>query len=300
MPRSRSQSPDRRRDDGRRRRDDRSRRDDRPPREERRGGRWGRDGGDDGDDDERPRRRRWEDEGGDSDRARGRRGEYRQTKPTDRGSRDGSHDPNGERPDERIARRDGEVRARGSAPPTTAAEPPKDKEQANFNTTGLLAAASNTMNGVVLKYSEPSEARKPPGNQRWCLIVFKDADIIDTVELNANSCWLVGRDRAVADLPVDHPSCSKQHAVIQFRFLTKTGDFGDKESAVRPFVVDLESANGTMVNKQRVPESRYVELKDKDMITFGMSSRFAFLSWGIVSENEGGLADVCMRLGSTF
>jgi smad nuclear-interacting protein 1 len=29
--------------------------------------------------------------------------------------------------------------------------------------------------------------------------------------------YLVGRDEKVCDLPVAHPSCSKQHAVIQFR-----------------------------------------------------------------------------------
>lgn len=31
------------------------------------------------------------------------------------------------------------------------------------------------------------------------------------------SCYIFGRDRAVADIPTDHPSCSKQHAVLQFR-----------------------------------------------------------------------------------
>ena len=177
--------------------------------------------------------------------------------------------PSSASPDERLARR--------AAPSTSESgvlEPPKDREEANFNTTGLLAAASNTTNGVVLKYSEPSEARKPPGSQRWRLFVFKDKDIIDTISLNSSSCWLIGRDRAVVDLPVDHPSCSKQHAVIQFRFVTKTGEFGDKESGVRPYLLDLESANGTGVAGKRIPESRYVELKDGDLITFGLSTRF--------------------------
>ncbi|CAZ83655.1 unnamed protein product [Tuber melanosporum] len=170
--------------------------------------------------------------------------------------------------DERLARR-----AAASTAESGALEPPKDKEEANFNTTGLLAAASNTTNGVVLKYSEPSEARKPPSSQRWRLFVFKDKDIVDTISLNSSSCWLIGRDRAVVDLSVDHPSCSKQHAVIQFRFVTKTGEFGDKESGVRPYLLDLESANGTGVAGKRIPGSRYVELKDGDLITFGLSTR---------------------------
>lgn len=32
------------------------------------------------------------------------------------------------------------------------------------------------------------------------------------------SSYLFGRERRVADVPTDHPSCSKQHAVLQFRW----------------------------------------------------------------------------------
>lgn len=31
------------------------------------------------------------------------------------------------------------------------------------------------------------------------------------------SSYLFGRERRVVDVPTDHPSCSKQHAVLQFR-----------------------------------------------------------------------------------
>ena len=44
-------------------------------------------------------------------------------------------------------------------------------------------------------------------------------------------------------------------------------------SAVRPYLIDLESANGTMLNQERVPEKRYVELKTADVVTFGQSER---------------------------
>lgn len=199
------------------------------------------------------------------------------------------------KPDERVARRGGPPRrgepsssSASAFTPATGAnadvgagagagadgEPPVEKEAPNFAPTGLLAAATNTVNGVILKYSEPAEARKPPGSQRWRLFVFKDKEIVDTVDLNSNSCWLVGRDRAVADLPVDHPSCSKQHAVLQFRYVTKVGEFGDKEGGVKPYIIDLESANGTMVGKTKVPARRYLELKEGDLIMFGLSTRF--------------------------
>lgn len=32
------------------------------------------------------------------------------------------------------------------------------------------------------------------------------------------SSYLFGRDRKVADIPTDHPSCSKQHCVLQYRW----------------------------------------------------------------------------------
>lgn len=35
--------------------------------------------------------------------------------------------------------------------------------------------------------------------------------------IHRQSCYLFGRERRVADVPTDHPSCSKQHAVVQFR-----------------------------------------------------------------------------------
>ena len=41
----------------------------------------------------------------------------------------------------------------------------------------------------------------------------------------------------------------------------------------RPFIIDLESTNGTHVNDQEVPKSRYYELRSSDVIKFGTSSR---------------------------
>ncbi|KAL7269855.1 hypothetical protein RUND412_007461 [Rhizina undulata] len=251
----------------------------------------------DDDDDRRSRRkeeeeegrRRWRDRERERNREKGRsrsasppRGEsgFREGKDRDRyRDRDRDRDRNRDR-DPRDRKSSRPISTTTPKPPfltganasTSTPDPPIEKESANFNQTGLLAAASNTVNGVALKYSEPVEARKPPGNEQWKLFVFKDKEIIDTIDLNRESCWLIGRDRAVVDLPVDHPSCSKQHAVLQFRFVNKVGEFGDRESGVRPYLIDLESANGTLVNKEEVPKSRFVELKQGDLIMFGLST----------------------------
>lgn len=161
---------------------------------------------------------------------------------------------------------------------TNGEEPEKPKEKPNYGTTGVLAAASNSVaqvdgSSITLKYHEPAEARKPSPRDQWRLFVFKGGDIVDTIDLGARSCWLVGREMSVVDLPAEHPSISKQHAVIQFRYTEKRNEFGDKIGKVKPYLIDLESANGTVLNDEKVPDSRYLELRDKDMMQFGHSTR---------------------------
>ena len=77
----------------------------------------------------------------------------------------------------------------------------------------------------------------------------------------------------MVDHATEHPSCSKQHAVVQFRYVEKKDEWGQKKGGVKPYVIDLESANGTKVNGEGVPEGRYVEVRSGDVITFGESTR---------------------------
>lgn len=157
-----------------------------------------------------------------------------------------------------------------------------EKQKPNYNTTGLLARESNTVAGtkVVLKYHEPPDARKPPPSQQWRLYVFKGEDIVQTVLLYTRSCWLIGREAAVADILVEHPSASGQHAVVQFRHKKKKQkeqeEFGEKTrevDVVRPYLMDLESANGTELNGKTIGQARYVEIRHKDIVKIGGSER---------------------------
>ena len=155
---------------------------------------------------------------------------------------------------------------------------PVEKQKPNFAPTGKLAAEANTVKqgtgpAVILKYHEPPEARKPPASAEWRMYVFKGSEILDTIPLSIQSAWLFGREAAVVDYLVEHPSASKQHAVLQFRYVEKTNEFGDRRGKVRPYVIDLESANGTSVNGGKVPERRYVEVRDGDVLGFGHSTR---------------------------
>ncbi|KAF9201859.1 hypothetical protein BGZ49_007940 [Haplosporangium sp. Z 27] len=148
----------------------------------------------------------------------------------------------------------------------------EDKEKPNFGLSGALAEETNTTaNGTVLKYNEPPEARKP--RQKWRLYVFKGDKEIDLLHIHRQSAFLFGRDRNVVDIPIDHPSCSKQHAVLQFRQIVETDALGQASRSTKPFIIDLESANGTFVNGTQIPASRYYELKLSDVIKFGASTR---------------------------
>lgn len=51
-----------------------------------------------------------------------------------------------------------------------------------------------------------------------------------TLHIHRQSAYLVGREKRVADIVVDHPSCSKQHAVVQFRLFEK---IDEKEGTTR-------------------------------------------------------------------
>jgi smad nuclear-interacting protein 1 len=107
--------------------------------------------------------------------------------------------------------------------------------------------------------------------------VFKGEDVVDTIEIWQKSCWLLGRSQEVVDYVLEHPSSSGQHAAIQFRYIQKTteDEFGVKSSKgkVKPYIIDLESSNGTELNGETVAASRYLELRDKDILKFAGSER---------------------------
>lgn len=155
---------------------------------------------------------------------------------------------------------------------------PAEKEKPSLKPSGALVADTNSYKGVVLKYSEPPEARLPSSSSscsRYRLYVFKDKEQVDLLHINHQSAYLLGRERLVADIPIDHPSCSKQHAVLQYRQTVSRDPMSGSvlPSAIKLYIIDLGSANGTRVNRKQIPASRFYELRPGDIIQFGQSSR---------------------------
>ncbi|PNH04190.1 FHA domain-containing protein DDL, partial [Tetrabaena socialis] len=124
------------------------------------------------------------------------------------------------------------------------------QEQPNMGLSGKLAAETNKVaGGVVLKHVPPAEARK--ADKRWRLYIFKNDQLQDEpFHIHRSDHYLFGRDVSVADIITAHPSCSKQHAVLQFRLTEKDDEYGLRTTAVRPYLLDLGSVNGTFLNAQ--------------------------------------------------
>jgi len=148
----------------------------------------------------------------------------------------------------------------------------EEKEEPNFEASGLLAVEDNAKNGVPLKFTVPAEARAP--SIKWRFYVFqKKEEAPKIMHIHRNVGYLFGKDRRVADIPTDHPTCSKQHAVLHHRQMP-TGE-------VKPYIMDLESINGTFLNGKRIEAARYIEMRESDVLKFGMSSReFVLLHGG--------------------
>jgi len=163
-----------------------------------------------------------------------------------------------------------------------------EKQKPNFGLSGALAEddkTGNMYNGVLLRFTEPPEARTP--NTKWRLYVFKkksnnngssngdkddSGDLIQTLHISKQSAYLFGRERKVADVPVDHPSLSKQHCVLQYRALPDMKQRGTPVLC-KPYLIDLGSTNGTFINGVRIEDARYYELRKGDVITLGASTR---------------------------
>ncbi|QDZ24154.1 FHA domain-containing protein [Chloropicon primus] len=151
-----------------------------------------------------------------------------------------------------------------------------EEPAANFGLSGLLAEETLTVKGVKLKYTEPAEARVP--DKMWRLYVFKNGKALEgeagVMHVHRQSMYLCGRERKVVDLPTDHPSCSGQHAVLQFREIEKDDPVtGFPRKHVYPYLMDLGSTNGSFINTEKLEPQRYYQLLEGDTVKFGSSSR---------------------------
>jgi smad nuclear-interacting protein 1 len=98
------------------------------------------------------------------------------------------------------------------------------------------------------------------------------------LHLHRQSGFLIGREKKVADIHMEHESVSAQHAVIQFRMRVVEQRESELDSVeyiqqINPYIMDLKSTHHTFLNGKQIEHSRYIELKEKDVLKFGGSTR---------------------------
>ena len=149
------------------------------------------------------------------------------------------------------------------------------KEKPNFEPSGILTkdlfSQKNTNDkNNILKYTPPQDKCIPP-TDTWFLFKFieKNEEPIETYKLIGKDFFLVGKDNRICDVIIKNKNISRQHAVIQFREKKKKNKDGDIENVITPYIIDLCSTNGTYLNDEKIENSKYYELLDKDKLVFG-------------------------------
>ena len=116
-------------------------------------------------------------------------------------------------------------------------------------------------NKVSINYRPPNDSIMPSQNEIWFLFKFaedkKEAE--ETYKLIEKEFYLIGKDPRVCDIRIKQKNISRQHAVIQFRKIRK-----EKEWEIVPYLIDLNSTNGTYLNGDKIDNKKYYELRDKD------------------------------------
>lgn len=114
---------------------------------------------------------------------------------------------------------------------------------------------------------DPPEWSCTPVYACW-LEILKEGVIIGKIELSDDSnkpFFVLGRQADAVDVVLEHPSISRQHAVLQH------GPQG-------LYLYDLDSVQGTYVNKERVDARQHRKLHVGDLLRFGASTRLYIVS----------------------
>ncbi|KAL6619414.1 hypothetical protein ACP70R_034553 [Stipagrostis hirtigluma subsp. patula] len=180
----------------------------------------------------------------------------------------------------------------------------KEKQKPSFELSGKLAQETNRVAvhtviiiatapircckcyeavSVDLLYSEPPEARK--SDIRWRLYVFKGGEpLAGTTVRSSDELLPVWKRKLQISLQIIYPAANSMLFFNIGILVEKEQPDGMMAKKVRPYLMDLDSTNGTFINDNRIEPRRYYELFEKDTIKFGNSSR----EYVLLHENSAG------------
>lgn len=129
------------------------------------------------------------------------------------------------------------------------------------------AAPSTNVGGGQSTWQPPDWAVEPRPGLYW-LDVVKDGDVVEKINLEKRRN-IFGRQAIMCDFVLDHPSVSRQHAVV----------VQHKNGSV--YVIDLGTVHGTFVANERLSKDSPVELEVGQSLKFAASTRSYVLRKGV-------------------
>lgn len=117
---------------------------------------------------------------------------------------------------------------------------------------------------TALPYKEP--AWSASCDDQYSFEIIKNGAVVDTIDLTSRCFHVVGRLPS-CNIPMEHPSLSRHHAVIQH-------SGGSSEEFPKGwYLFDLDSTHGTWINKNKVPPKKFHRLHVDYVMKFGGSTR---------------------------
>ena len=135
----------------------------------------------------------------------------------------------------------------------------------------------------AVPYNEPQWSGLPV--EPHTLTVIKNGTVVQEVNVSTKAFHVFGR-LPTCDVPLEHPSISRHHAILQFR--PHSGEtpphagahhtlFSTNPQESGFYIYDLGSTHGTFLNKTKVQPRCYYRMRVGQMVRFGGSSRLFVL-----------------------
>ncbi|XP_049821412.1 kanadaptin isoform X2 [Aethina tumida] len=148
-----------------------------------------------------------------------------------------------------------------------------DKSTEKDTEKNVKVTTSNTPdNTLPLPYKEPTWSGLPLDiSTDYKFEVLKNGSIIDTINLMKKPFWVFGR-LPNCDIPMQHPTISRYHAVLQYRSTPS------EQEGVGFYIYDLNSTHGTFLNKNKLRPGIFVRIQVGHMLRLGCSARTYLLT----------------------
>ncbi len=143
-------------------------------------------------------------------------------------------------------------------------------EQVSFVPSGLLwqsnsFSSASRSSSLSSSYRPPLDSCSP--TEVWRLFPFdRSSTSHSPLYLSSQPYYLIGSAPS-CDLILPFSSISPYHAVLQYR------SDSSNSSIVRLYLLDLNSSGGSFIGRQPIETAKFVQLLDKDIISFGECER---------------------------